>query len=225
VEARTEVEVGLGPRRRSVVHRMHCEAPLLVRVLDEPGPVLHLALVSGAASPLGGDRLQFRLVVRDGATVCVSSVAASLAQPGPRGDGSWSTFEIDVGAGASLDWHPEPTVSVAGSDHHVLVRLQAHESAIVRCQESVVLGRHAEPPGRLSLRQRVSVGSTPVLDHETVLGTGALAGPGAHGPGRLVVSRLHVGGELPPPRCEVSRGCVSATMHVAPTCALTITSS
>jgi urease accessory protein len=204
---------------------MCCEAPLLARVLDDTGPALHLALVNGAAGPLGGDRLGFRLVVGDGAAVCVSSVAASLAQPGPHGDGSWSTFEIDVGAGASLDWHPEPTVSVVGSDHRVLVRLQADVSAVVRLQESVVLGRHGEPPGRLSLRQRVTVGSMPVLDHETVFGTGALAGPGAQGRGRLIVSRLHVGGDLPPPRSEVSPGCVSATMHVAPTCALTITSS
>ena len=59
---------------------MHCEAPLLVRVVSQSGASLELLLVGGAAGPLGGDRLRFSLTVGAGCNVVVRSVAAVLAR-------------------------------------------------------------------------------------------------------------------------------------------------
>ena len=95
---------------------------MLVRIVGGPGPVLNLAMVGGAAGPLGGDRLCFRLELEGGAQVAMRSVAASMAQPGPRGEPSELSVELVVAAGAGLDWQPQPVVSVMGSDHRVNLR-------------------------------------------------------------------------------------------------------
>ena len=80
---------------------------MLVRVVAGRGPVLSLAMVGGAAGPLGGDRLRFRLELGCGARVALRSVAATMAQPGPRGEPSELRVELVVGADATLDWRPE----------------------------------------------------------------------------------------------------------------------
>jgi urease accessory protein len=223
VIAATHVEVGLDDRGRTAVRRMRCEAPLLVRVADDAGPGIVLLLVNGAAGPLGGDRLRFELTVDDGCVVEVRSVAASMAQPGATGDASTLEVDLRVGVGATLQWSPEPMVSVVGSDHRTVVRLRAAPDARVTVRESVSLGRHREPPGRSALRQRVEVGGVVVLDHETVFGTGALAGPGAQGNARSITSTVVLGVELPAVSSQVTSACVHSTVHLSPTCALTTT--
>ena len=96
--ATTEIDVGLDDRGHTVVRRIYCEVPMLVRVVGEPSSRgLTLAMVNGAAGPLGGDRLKFRLHVGPGANVTVCSVAAAMAQPGPHGEQSELLVEIDVG--------------------------------------------------------------------------------------------------------------------------------
>lgn len=224
MEATTTVEVGLDHRGHTVVRRMSCEVPLLVRVIDS-GPTLALALVNGAAGPLGGDRYRFRLEVGAGAHVTVCSVAAAMAQPGPRGLASELVVELVVGEQATLDWAPQPTVSVVGSDHRVVVRLTAAGSSRVVMREGVSLGRTGEPSGRFALRERVIIDEVAVLDHETVLAPGALMGPGAHGPGRNLNTEVIIGADLPLPSVSVTERCVQATVHLSPVCALVTTRS
>lgn len=225
IDATTDIEVGVDARGRTIVRRMHCEVPMLVRVVEPTDPMLTLAMVNGAAGPLGGDRLRFRLELQPGSRVMVRSVAAAMAQPGPSGHRSELTVDLLVGDGATLDWRPEPTVSVAGSDHRTVVRLAAAGSSTVAMREAVSLGRHGEPPGRMALRQRVSIDGVAVLDHETVFAPGVLLGPGAHGSGRAVTSEVVIGRVLPEPGAEVADGCVRATFHLSPRCALVTTSS
>lgn len=223
MDACTEIEVGVDSRGHTVVRQMRCEVPLLVRVIDEPGATLHLALVNGAAGPLGGDHLRLRLAVTAGAHVIVRSVAAQMAQPGARGEHSTADIDIVVADGATLDWAPEPTVSVTGSDHRTMIRLVAASTSQVRLREVVSLGRHGEPSGRLALRQRVTIGGESVLDHETVFGGRALSGPGAQGPARTITSVLTIGDELPAKSAVVGQRCTSATFHLSPTCAVSVT--
>lgn len=220
MEASTHVEVGVDRLGRSVVRRMHCEVPLLVRVAAGAGPVVGLLLVNGAAGPLGGDRLRLRLDVEPDARVEVRSVAAAMAQPGPHGEPSRLEVVLSVGERAALHWAPEPTVSVAGSDHLTSMHITASASSAVQVCEAVSLGRHGEPPGRLALRQRVVIDGAAVLDHETVFAPGALLGPGAHGPARTVSSTVVIGTALPAPGATVNPGEVGATVHLSPVCAL-----
>lgn len=192
MRAETVVEVVLDDRGRSVVSVQRCEAPLLVRV-DGGTDVLTLLLLGGAAGPVGGDDLTFVLRVGDGASVVVRSVAAMLAQPGPSGRPSTLAMEVVVGVGATLDWETQPMISVVGSDHRSSSVLDLAADASVRWSESIVLGRHEEPSGRLALHQRVERGGVVVLDHELVLGVGAPSGPGAHGDVRWMQQEIVVG--------------------------------
>ncbi len=223
IDACTEIEVGVDSRGFTVVRRMRCEVPLLVRMVGAPGPTLGLAMIGGAAGPLGGDRLRFRLEVGVGAQVTVRSVAAAMAQPGPAGEPSQLDVDIVVSERASLDWRPQPTVSVVGSDHSVVVRLSATGSSIVTMHEGVSLGRHGEPPGRFALRERVIIDGVAVLDHETVFAPGPLLGVGAHGGGRSMASVVAIGRALPNPCVEVTDGRLCSTVHLSPVCALTVT--
>ena len=146
-----------------------------------------------------------------------------MAQPGPAGLQSTLDIAIDVAEDATLDWAPEPTVSVAGSDHRTVLRLTASASATVAVREVVSLGRHGEPPGTLALRQRVTIDEEPVLDHETDFGGPALAGPGGHGAARTITTVLTIGAALQPASVQLAEGCTSGTFHLSPTCALSVT--
>jgi urease accessory protein len=223
IDATTEIEVGVDGRGNTVVRRMRCEVPLLVRVVDEPGPVLSLALVSGAAGPLGGDHLRFRLELGAGARVVVRSVAAAMAQPGPHGERSELSVDFVIAEQASLDWRPQPTVSVVGSDHRSTVRLSAASSSLVTMHEGVSLGRHDEQPGRFALRERVIIDDLAVLDHETVFAPGPLLGPGAQGRGRNMATEVIIGEILPEASVEVTDSCLRSVVHLTPTCALITT--
>jgi urease accessory protein len=221
----TEVAVGLDRRGHTIVERMRCEAPTLVRVVGEPGPRLSLAMVNGAAGPIGGDHLRFRLDVGPGASVSVCSVAASIAQPGPLGEPSELVVDLVVGEGATLDWQPLPTVSVMGSDHRVVMRVVAAKSSTVTTSEAVSLGRRGEPSGRFALRERVTIDGVAVLDHETRFAPGALLGPGAQGPGSSMTTQVVIGTLLPRPCVSVSDCCMHSTVHLSPHCALVTTRS
>ena len=225
MDATTEIEVALDGRGNTVVRRMQCEAPLLVRAVEAGGPTLHLAMVNGAAGPLGGDRLTFRLHVGAGASVDVRSVTAAMAQPGPSGEPSTLTIDLVVDDDATLHWSPQPMVSVIGSDHRTVMSLSATSTSVVTMREGISLGRHGEASGRLAMRQRVTIDAVAVLDHETVFAPGALSGPGAHGDGRTVTSAVHIGPDLPPPCSTVTPSSVSATFHLSPIGALTTSSS
>jgi urease accessory protein len=220
VRAVTAVEAGLDRQGRTVVRAMRVEVPLLVRVEDRPGQELSLLLVNGAAGPLGGDDLTFRLEVTEGCNVRVRSVAAMMAQPGPRGEPSGLRIELVVGEHASLDWQPQATISVTGSVHRTSVLLDAADTARVRMVEQVVLGRHGEPSGRLAVHQRVIVGGEPVLDHETEFAAGPLLGPGAQGPGRWSRSEVIIGHPLPPAGVHVDGRRSMGVFHLTPNSAL-----
>jgi urease accessory protein len=131
--------------------------------------------------------------------------------------------ELVVGEQAMLDWCPQPTVSVVGSDHRSIVRLSATSSSTVTMREGVSLGRHGEPPGRFALRERVTIDGLAVLDHETVFAPGSLMGPGAQGRARSMTTEVVVGAVLPKPSVEVTAGCLRSTVHLSPLCALVTT--
>lgn len=220
MRAITTIEACVDSRGRTAARRLHCEVPLLVRVADTSGPELSLLLVNGAAGPIGGDHLRFRLEVGPSAHVKVRSVAASIAQPGPNGEPSLLEVELVVHDRATLDWAPEPIVSVCHSRHRSTIHLSASGSATVSVREGVSLGRHGETPGHLRLQQRVTVDGVDVLRHDTEFDAGALMGVGAQGAGRSMCSEVRIGADLPAPVSEVRPDMLRAVFHLSPVCAL-----
>lgn len=220
MKAVTDIEVIVDDRGHSVASVMRCEAPLLFRVADEPGPVLVLSMVGGAAGPLGGDDLQLRLHVGEGARVVVRSVGATMVQPGASGASSTTDVHVVVEAGGHLDWWPEPTVSVVGSHHRTTTTIRLATDATLRWADEISLGRFGEPSGRLGMRQRLEIDGRAMVDQETEFGFTASAGAGANGDGRCVLSALLVGDDVPSEpsstvRRDAVRGVFPVTARVA----------
>jgi urease accessory protein len=225
VRAATLLEVGVDASGASVLRRVHCEAPLLVRAeTGEHG--LTLWLVGGAAGPLGGDELSLDLRVDSGAHVRVRSVAAQAVHPSPHGTASTLRTSITVGDEAVVDWAPEPTLSIVGSVHTTSLRVDAVASARVRLAESLVLGRHHEAGGTITLAQRVHVNGEVVLHTASTFGPGVWSSPGANGPFRTFRSELHLGPDAPTTTSSsVSPTCVHAVLSIAPGVALATTAT
>jgi urease accessory protein len=193
--ARSKVVVSCDDRGRSTTSALVAEAPLLLRVTDRTaGEGVTVQLVGGAAGPLTGDRLSLDIDVCAGARLTMRSVAASLAQPGRVGAGrSVSTVTATVAPGASLDWWPEPLISVAGSDHLQVTRLQlADDTASARWVDELVLGRHEQPSGILTVDQRITGAGRPLLQH-TLTFDPRHVGIGLHGHHRVVITAFQSG--------------------------------
>jgi urease accessory protein len=198
MDATTELVVSVDGTGRSCIGRLRCEVPLVFREALDDGDTLDLSWVNAAAGPVGGDHLQLHLHVTHGASVRIRSTGASLVHPGPTGAPSTFDITVTLADGAMLDWAPEPTVSVRGSSHRTSMRVVAHPGSSARLVERVVLGRHGEPPGRLSMHQRIETGGHVTLDHELVLGDRVLHGPGAHGEFRALMSAATLGTAVRP---------------------------
>lgn len=173
---------------------LRSEAPLIVRSTADG-----VHLVGGAAGPVGGDDLEISVRVGAGASLTVRSAAATMAMPGRDGARSLLRTRLDVGAGASLDFRPEPLISVRGSDHEACTSVRLAARARLVLHEELVLGRHDEASGRVRTRLHVVQAERTVLVHELDLG-GAAAGwsSGAViGSARVLVSTLVVGPDAP----------------------------
>jgi urease accessory protein len=145
-------------------------------------------LVHGAGGPLGGDVLALDVRVGTGAALAVRSAGATIVQPGRGSAPARWDFDVVVGAGASLDWAPEPTVVTDGADYRTSLRIDLGAGARATFREVVVLGRHGGVGGRHRGRLDVSVNGNPLLAHTTSLDGAdpALCGPGGTAGARAV---------------------------------------
>jgi urease accessory protein len=132
--------------------------PLVLRRTPEA-----VYVVGGAAGPIGGDELALRVSVGAGAFLRVRTAAASIALPGPDGLESVLRIVVDVGAGARLEYLPEPVVVSAGARHATIIRVTLAEGASLLLRDEVLLGRHGEAGGASRTELRVSYAGRPLL--------------------------------------------------------------
>lgn len=175
---------------------LRSEPPLLVRRTGHrhaDGEV-EVHLVGGAAGPLGGDRLRIEVTVAPGARLCVRSVAASLALPGPPGSQSILDIHASVAAGGSLRWLPEPFIAAAGCDHVSRSFVDLEPDASLTWREEVVCGRHGEEPGDARLESTVRLAGGTLMHQDLAVGPRAAgwAGPAVLGGGRATGTLLMV---------------------------------
>jgi urease accessory protein len=130
-------------------------------------------LVSAAATPLGGDTIDFRIIVEPGARLKLRSAAATVALPGANTNTSHTRWAID--AFGSLDVDLEPTVVAADARHLSEGTLTMHGDAEVRFRERVQIGRCNEREGFWSGSLQVDCDDRPLLRHRVELGAGSLA--------------------------------------------------
>lgn len=175
---------------RTILRTLASQPPIVLRQTDRG-----LTMVTGAAGPLGGDRTDLSVRIGDGATLAVGSAGAALALPGVHGGASNALVSLDVGTDASLRWEPQPLVVAAGADHVATLDVVLAESARLTLVETLVLGRHAEPPGRVRTRWRVRRGGRMLLAQDLDVGTGAAHGwdgPAVLGGARVLATALAV---------------------------------
>ncbi|MCW2878816.1 MAG: hypothetical protein JWQ95_2916 [Sphaerisporangium sp.] len=173
---------------RTILGTLRSDPPLTLR--QTGSGMVHL--VSTAAGPLGGDRLELRVDVAPGTSLEIASVASTLVLPGP-GE-SVTVVEARVGAGATLRYAPEPTVLAAGCAHRMIVRLTMEEGASVSWREEIVFGRYGERPGTCHSRFDATIDGVPLLRQQLVVGVPAVDGsPAVYGDARCVGSVLIVG--------------------------------
>jgi urease accessory protein len=144
-------------------------------------------LVSTAATPLGGDTIEVRVVVEDGAVLHLRSVAATIALPGRASLASRAHTHLEVAG--TLDMELEPTVVAADAQHHTDVTVRLSDCGSIRLRERVQVGRTGERQGFWSGGLRVDA-DIPVLRHRVEIGAGSVADDVIAAP-RAAVSELH----------------------------------
>lgn len=153
-------------------YEVRAEAPVSIRRTGG-----RFLFVSTAAAPVRGDELDITVAIAPGVRAEIGSVAAMIVWPGPDGapigPPSRTTTRITVGAGAHLEWAPEPLVSVVGSDHVARTSLELAAGATCRLVEEYALGRHAEPCGTLATDLRVTRADHPLVHHGERFAPGA----------------------------------------------------
>jgi urease accessory protein len=171
-EALLEVERG------GVVRTLRSASPLtLIPVRGRP--VVHL--VNSAASPLGGDDLTLTVRLGPGADLTLTGIAATVALPGPHGEPSLTTVNLELADGARLVYLPEPTVITRRARHTAVLVARLGGGAHLHTRETVVLGRDGELPGNLTTVMHVIRDGLPVLrqtlavTREVLLGKRVLA--------------------------------------------------
>lgn len=149
-----------------------------IRFMPTPDGVF---MVGAAVGPLNGDRTSLDIFVAPGTELTVRTVAASLAWPGTSPVASQFEIHAHVGAGATLNWLPEPMVPVAGSIHRVVAQIELEPAASLTWREEIILGRHDEAPGELSSRIEIERDGRPVLRQENTVGGEAHMAPSVLG--------------------------------------------
>lgn len=145
---------------------------------DAAGEV-RLHLVGGAAGPLGGDDLRLDIEVGPDARLCVRSVAASLALPGPGGGQSRLTITARVGSGGRLRWLPEPLIGAAGCDHLTTTTIELAEGAALLWREELICGRYAERVGDVRIETTLRYGGRTLFRNDLAVGPRAPGWSGA----------------------------------------------
>lgn len=167
---------------RTRVRQLRSDGPLVLRQTTERYPAhaaligtdgdtgVSVALVAGAAGPVGGDDFRLDVTVGAGATLFFSAVAGTVILPGPHGTRSSNEVNITVAAGGTLLWHPGVQIAAADCHHATVNRIDVEEGGRLFAREELVLGRHAEQPGRLTQRIRVVAAGRPIYDQELAVG-------------------------------------------------------
>jgi urease accessory protein len=149
--------------------RIECTGGIAAR-RTEPDTV---HLVSAAATPLGGDTIEIRVIVEAGARLRVRSAAATVVLPSAATRESQSCWDVDVAG--ELDLDPQPTVIAADARHLTQTRLRLTGSGRVRLRERVQIGRSDEHQGFWSGLLHADVDDGPLLRHRIELGAGSVA--------------------------------------------------
>jgi urease accessory protein len=141
--------------RRSRVHEQGC---LRARFPHPQAEALEAVIVNTAGGIAGGDRHDITIVLRDGASLTVSTAAAEKIYRS-LGPDARIGVKLQVGAAASLTWLPQETILFDRARLARDIDVELSEGASLVLAEAIVFGRGAMGErvenGRLFDRWRV----------------------------------------------------------------------
>ncbi|GGK38099.1 urease accessory protein UreD [Nocardia camponoti] len=172
--------------------RIHAVGGLAARLTGRD--TVHL--IGTAATPLGGDELDIRIIVGAGARLTVRSVAATIALPSRETPKSVAHWHFEVGEGAELDFDPEPTIIAGGAEHYATTTVAVASDSRLRLRERVQIGRADEEVGWWRGDLHADIGDVPLLRHRLELGASAVTDDALTSP-RAVDSELRYPDERP----------------------------
>lgn len=141
--------------------------PMLLRS-DTAGATV--SLVPAGALLLAGDAIRLELTVGAGARLDIVEPAGTVAYAMHGAAASWDVT-IDLEPAASLVWAGEPFVVAAGADVTRTTRIRLGWGALLALRETIVLGRHDEPSGRLRQELRATgQNGIPLLSESLTVG-------------------------------------------------------
>jgi len=164
-----EVVARRGPDGGTVLPVLQGSGQLAARRTGER----RIHLVSTAFGPLGGDVAVVRLHIEAGARLEVCSVAAAVCMPSQEPAPSSAELYAEVADGAQLDLVLEPMIVAAGAEHRSVTEIVLARAARLRFTEQVLLGRHADVPGRWLGTTRNLRAGRPLLHTTVDLGPGS----------------------------------------------------
>ena len=141
--------------------------PVSARITAAGSDHLEVSLLATVATLLGGDDVRLVVEVRDGLSLTLKDIAATVAYDG-RGQGASWMAELNVGPGASLVWAAEPFIVSDGAEAMRILRATLADGAGLRLDETVVLGRHGERGGRVHSHTLVQTSEAPLLVEDVV---------------------------------------------------------
>lgn len=196
--ARTSVTVttdGGRVRVRSSVTAIPGQPVLRPVVLGSDQRSARVALVPEGALLLAGDHVAVHLDIGPGVLLEVVEPGGTVAYDMRGGRARWDV-SVRVAARGTLLWHGEPFVVAGGAAVTRATELVLEPGARIGLRETLVLGRHQEPAGRLLQRLTATCADgAPLLVEELDLGpTTAAALLGGH---RCLGSVLHLGLDVP----------------------------
>ncbi|UCE31996.1 MAG: urease accessory protein UreD [Burkholderiales bacterium] len=158
-QARLELQFEQRAGRTRLVRNVH-QGPLrLIRALQtDDGLTCHAVIVHPPGGIVAGDALALRMRLGDGARVLATTPGAQKWYRAEAGDAT-TTVRISAGAGAVLEWLPQPAIVFDAASVQQTVSLDLAADARALGWECLVLGRGAmgERFRRGLLRQRLEL--------------------------------------------------------------------
>jgi urease accessory protein len=154
-----------------------------------------VALISGGALLLGGDRVDIEIEVGDGCKLDLTDIGGTVAYDGEGRSAEWNVT-IRLGHDASLAWPGLPFVVSTGASVHRRTVATLGERSWLLLRETFVLGRDRETGGRLVARGVVTGPEGPILVEHFEL-DGRRPVPGVAAGYRVLDSALLAGRRAP----------------------------
>ncbi len=208
--SRIEIEFARAPEGETYVSRQHAAYPYHLcrphRFAGDPEGMATLYLQSCAGGIYAGDRLEERVMVREGARAQVTTQAASIVHS-MVGSSAAQSVHIDAEPGAFVEFLPDPLILFPQASLETRLRIRAPESTtVIACDSFLMHDPEAQGGvfGRLAaeIAAETADGRLLALDRFEVAGAtmqrglAGIAGRfGAHG-SLWVLSRDRPAGEL-----------------------------